>query len=268
MDFSERIHPRTAGGDELRLHFCGRRLDAPDHRFGPAAREHYWLIFLEEGCGTFTLNRQSFPLSPGMVYVCFPHMSVSYQASPGSVWTIRWVSLNGALLPHLLSELGITPEAPVLQPKDPAGLRDIYAALYEVTDTDTLRDRLRCRELVYALLGALVTGTEKRQAAPDYIDTALHYMEHNYDRELTIGELAALVNLDRGYFSKLFRQRTGTSPKAWLTAYRMEKAVRLLMETELTIGEIALSVGYGDPLYFSRLFHEAYGVSPSGYRKV
>ncbi len=267
MDFSERIHPRAAGSDELRLHFCGRRLHAPNHRFGPAAREHYWLIFLEEGCGTFTLNRQSFPLSAGMVYVCFPHMSVSYQAFPGSVWTIRWVSLDGELLVHLLPELGITPETPVLQPTDTAGLQAIYAALYEVTDTDTWKDRLRCQELVYALLGALVTKPEKRHTEPDYIDTALHYMEHNYDRELTIGELAAYVNLDRGYFSKRFRQRTGISPKRWLTVYRMEKAVRLLTETELTIGEIALSVGYGDPLYFSRLFHETYGVSPSSYRK-
>ncbi len=266
MDFSERIHPRSQGTEGLRLHFCGRRLDAPDHRFGPAAREHYWLIYLEKGEGEFTLNRRTFPLRAGMVYVCFPHASVSYSATLGSVWTIRWVSLDGEVLPKLLSSMGITMENPVITPAEPDKIRDVYAALYQVTEGDTLQDRLRCMELVYALLGTLSAGVEEKHTEPDYVDRALHYMEYNYDRELTIEELAAYVNLERGYFSKLFRARMDTSPKRWLTSYRMEKAARLLKETGLTVGEIALSVGYGDALYFSRLFHKTYGVCPRAYR--
>ncbi len=268
MDFSERIYPRSDTQETLHFHCCGRRLDAPDHRFGPAAREHYWFIFLESGKGTFTLNRKTFALSPGMVYVCFPHASVFYQAEPGSVWTIRWVSLDGDLLTHLLPAVGITMENPVVVPHEPAKVRDIYAALYEVTDTDTLHDRLRCMELTYALLTHLNVGEQKNREVPDYIDTAIHFMEHNFDRELKIEELAAYVNLERGYFSKLFRARWGMSPKKWLTTYRMEKAAVLLTETGLTVGEIALSVGYGDPLYFSRLFHETYGTCPSTFRSA
>ena len=59
MDFIEKFyHPDFEGRQigDLKLCYCGRRTGAPDHRFGPAARENYWFIYLKEGSGIYTVG--------------------------------------------------------------------------------------------------------------------------------------------------------------------------------------------------------------------
>lgn len=69
------------------------------------------------------------------------------------------------------------------------------------------------------------------------------------------------------YMSKLFKQETGESPINYLIKIRMEKAKELLVKEELSVKEIANSVGYQDAYHFSKLFKKYTGNSPSDYIK-
>lgn len=70
--------------------------------------------------------------------------------------------------------------------------------------------------------------------------------------------------------TQLYRQlknETNLTPSQFIRSIRLEKAIDLLLQTDLNISEIAFEVGFNDPNYFSRMFRESYGVSPGKYRE-
>ena len=74
------------------------------------------------------------------------------------------------------------------------------------------------------------------------------------------------VDISPYYFSKIFKEATGENFIEYLTNLRIEKAKELLDNTEMSMKEICLEVGYSNPNYFSRIFKKSVGVSPTEYK--
>ena len=88
------------------------------------------------------------------------------------------------------------------------------------------------------------------------------------DPTLTLPELASAAGLSIDHFGRLFKSRVGLAPMAYVRRLRLREAALMLRQTGHRIEEIAASVGYPDPLYFSRLFSREFGIGPRGYRKL
>jgi len=102
----------------------------------------------------------------------------------------------------------------------------------------------------------------------DYGEIARGYIEKNYWKpDLQIEDIAAFINIDRSYLFRKFKECTGRSMKQYLSEYRMERACELLRHTNLSVKSVSHSVGYQDPLYFSKVFSKSMSISPSGYIK-
>ena len=99
-----------------------------------------------------------------------------------------------------------------------------------------------------------------------YIQEAITYMEHNYQRELTVEELADACKLNRSYFSKLFKESMGCPPQEFLIRLRLSRAADMMKGMNHSIGDIAARCGYPNQLHFSRAFKKRYGVSPREWR--
>jgi len=95
---------------------------------------------------------------------------------------------------------------------------------------------------------------------------AKQYIKKNYNRSLTLGEVAEQVYLSPGHLSTLFK-KSGTTFLKYLTDIRMNQARKMMFELQYNIYEIAEKVGYSDPAYFSELFKKHTGMSPNEYRK-
>ena len=93
-----------------------------------------------------------------------------------------------------------------------------------------------------------------------------HVHSHYMDKDLTVEALSQELHVSAAYFSTVFKRETGKSFINYLTDYRMEKALRLLMEEEEKTYIIAEAVGYSDPNYFSYAFKKKFGMSPSKYK--
>lgn len=74
------------------------------------------------------------------------------------------------------------------------------------------------------------------------------------------------MGLSSSYLCRVFKEETGVNINTYINNLRMAKAVRLLEDKNYYIKEVAISVGFDDQLYFSRLFKKYYGVTPSQYR--
>ena len=95
----------------------------------------------------------------------------------------------------------------------------------------------------------------KLQQIIDYIDTYL-------DRDLSLKELATLVQMSPSYFSQLFKSATGITPHRYVINYRIERAKELMRQGKLSIAEIATQVGFADQSHLHRHFVRLVGVTP------
>ena len=108
--------------------------------------------------------------------------------------------------------------------------------------------------------------TKKEESAVDIIKTARAYIEQNYAKDLILDDVSKELMISPYYFSKLFKKRTGSTFIEYLTNVRIDKAKELLRNTNKSIKEICLDVGYADANYFSRAFKKNVGVTPSEYK--
>ncbi|MBQ3591189.1 MAG: helix-turn-helix transcriptional regulator, partial [Clostridia bacterium] len=98
--------------------------------------------------------------------------------------------------------------------------------------------------------------------------TSLSFLHEHYSQPLSISALAAMETLSVSRYRMLFHEIFGISPITYLTRLRMRQALTLLLQTNLPISHISSSVGYEDPLYFSRAFRRMFGLSPTDYRNL
>lgn len=103
-------------------------------------------------------------------------------------------------------------------------------------------------------------------AKSKYVEEAVDYIRKNYASRITINSCAEAISLSEGYLSRLFRKETGYTFNAYLAAYRIHVAMRLLRDHHMKVYEVAPQVGYTDTAYFSTQFKKAVGISPSEYQ--
>lgn len=130
-------------------------------------------------------------------------------------------------------------------------------------DEDTLPDYL---------CGLIVKAMELRDRESDnqskrILKKALSYIEENFSQEsLSLNSVAGEVNVSANYFSAIFSQAMQVTFVEYVTGKRMDKAKKLLRQTQMHTGEIAMEVGYKDPHYFSFVFKKTQGCTPREYR--
>ena len=92
------------------------------------------------------------------------------------------------------------------------------------------------------------------------------FIESNYSEHITVADAAEMSNFSESYFSKIFRQLTGTSFTQYVKEYRLERAAEKLRDTNTPISEIAFSVGFNNLSYFTRSFREKYKMTPKAFQ--
>lgn len=93
------------------------------------------------------------------------------------------------------------------------------------------------------------------------------YLESNTSRNLSSREISSHLCMNYNYISSVFKGKTGMSIMEYHEKIRMNEAARLLMNSNMNISEVGDRLGFGDPLYFSRVFKKVMGYSPSDYIK-
>lgn len=141
--------------------------------------------------------------------------------------------------------------------------------------SDDLPTEKRARALIFPVVRVLKEiiriekiAVETETAADKAVREAMRYVAENLDLPFTASDVCAAVNYSSSYVRREFKRVTGESLFGYVERIRVEKAKKLLADTDKTIKEIACAVGHPDQNYFSVSFKRAVGVAPSDYRKA
>ena len=143
------------------------------------------------------------------------------------------------------------------------GNGDVYSQVLQMESAEVLDRWLRrvCANLQNDVMN------ERQDSTKFFVKNAEEYVkEHFADQDLSVDEVCRKLNVSAAYFSTIFKKETGKTFVRYLTDYRMEKAVSMLMTGNEKTYVIAEKVGYAEPNYFSYVFKKQFGMSPSKYK--
>ena len=142
-----------------------------------------------------------------------------------------------------------------------AVIRELHRMLREKSEDDIPHIVALTMELVMEISRMV------ESALPPLLANTLNFLECNLSEEVRIADVAARLHASTDFLNRLFRKELGVSPKRWLIDRRMQLAVILLKDSDLSIQEISQKCGYGNQFVFSREFRKKYDCSPLMYRK-
>lgn len=116
------------------------------------------------------------------------------------------------------------------------------------------------------IIELIVLNKENESVLP--VRLAQEYVDRHFGEKIQLETIAEVVNLNPVYFSALFKKETGMNFSSYLANERMEKAKKLLVNTNDTIEAIGYCVGYNDYKYFCQQFKKLVGVKPNVYRRL
>ena len=119
---------------------------------------------------------------------------------------------------------------------------------------------------LYALLFENGNMRDRKMSTQELYDYAVKYVEENYAQPLSMQSVCDEIGISQTYLSRLFRKYSDTTFNAFLTRCRMEAAMKLLREKpDLLLRDVAACVGYDDSSYFTKVFHQYTGKTPSQF---
>lgn len=143
------------------------------------------------------------------------------------------------------------------------GESDVYSQAMQLESPEALGKWLQdnCIKMQHQVLN------ERLDTTKSFVTRAMEYVKEHYaDQDLSIETICGHLNVSAAYFSTVFKKETGKTFINYLTDYRMEVALELLLTQNEKTYVIAESVGYSDPNYFSYVFKKQFGMSPSKYK--
>lgn len=259
---------------DLNLYYCGEEICKPNHYWGPSVRDHYLIHYIVKGKGIFEYNGRTYKLGKGQGFLISPFELSFYQADYEDPWQYKWIGFKGLNAQSYLERANLTVEQPIFTYNKDLKLENCIDAMIDAQKLQMGRD-LMCKSLIYAFLSHLIENNNSEKTTDknsnnteSYVRKAMEFVYMNYSRKTSIEEMAQYIGLNRKYFSKIFKEITNSTPQEFLINYRINKACELMEGHNLSISNIARSVGYDDPLLFSKIFKKLKGLSPSEFRKT
>lgn len=156
----------------------------------------------------------------------------------------------------------------VYSPKNPSDAEHIFRKLYHThTTTGSFAE---CLSLLYRIYGMVMQTADTAyigQTARQRITAVREMIDRNcHDSELSVSSLAAQSDMSEVHLRKMFRSLYGTSPSQYIISARLARAKQLMQYPFLTLEECARQSGFSSLAYFSRVFREITGMTPTSYR--
>ncbi|HEX2952161.1 MAG TPA: AraC family transcriptional regulator, partial [Armatimonadota bacterium] len=174
----------------------------------------------------------------------------------------------GTAVPEMLEQAGLA-DGGVYRTNRCQDITAVFQKLVLLFNLERRQSGLGLHGLFHSLLSVIADDLHGiKYDTSGKLAPALNQMLADYNKKIDIARYALLCNLSKSRFMHLFKEATGVSPYRYQLGIRIQRAEKLLLETGMSVSEIAASVGFDDPLYFSRIFKIFTGEAPRRYKRT
>lgn len=249
---------------------CGRQDCADMHSFGPCFRTQYIIHYIIRGSGYYICEGKVNYITAGQSFLIRPFTEVHYYPDKNDPWEYTWIEFLGEDFLLLLDKIKLCDGGYVIDYVKPElilplfdYLRNIYKPTGGIRFSDTSENVVSAILSVYS---ELFPKSGQKMCESVYFDSACVMIRSSYHKaEFGIESICKELNISRVTLHRSFVKSCGISPGAYLAEYRIERAKELL-KRGVAVKATALSCGFADPLYFSKVFCKAEGISPREFR--
>jgi AraC-like DNA-binding protein len=236
----------------------------PGDHFSRQQRPTLSLSLITAGNATYRQEGRAGRVERGQVFLA--HRTQSQQLLTGDAGFLhkRSVILEGAALDAVVAALRL-PEADVVTPPDGPAVRRLFREIYRCLQRQAPDTGLQLSVLAWRLLLACAAGLGVPY--PPELRLAVSYINRNVHCRPTVKAIAAQTGLSPRHCTRLFQAHLGCSPGAFCIRQRLASARNRVLNTSLSLKEIADELGYADQFHFSTQFRRHYGLSPSALRR-
>jgi len=256
------------------LHICSMG-------YYPKAKDHYtyrkkglpenFLFYCVDGEGWYQLGKQRYEVSANEFFILPQDTEHSYGSSQEAPWSIYWVHFGGDSLPELNEVQAVQQHFKPFYVKNNGDVLTLFSKMYKTLELGYSIDNLLFANMCLSHFLALFIYNTRHYAGtasekPDCVDSAILFMQQKINENISLNELSSQYNYSVSRFSNLFRQKTGYAPIDYFVQMKMQKACQQFNFTDRSVKDIAFSMGFDDPYYFSKRFRTIIGISPKKYR--
>jgi len=250
----------------------------------PKAKDHYtyrkkglpenFLFYCVDGHGWYQIGDQRYEVSPNEFFILPQNVEHAYGSHAGDPWSIYWIHFGGDSLKEFNQIKAVQKHFKPFYIKDSGDILPIFTKIYKTLELGYSIDNLLFANMCLSHFLTLFVYNSRHYVTPvqndktDCVDNAILYMQEHINENISLNELSSQYNYSVSRFSNLFKQKTGYAPIDYFVQMKMQKACQQLDFTNKSIKDIAFSMGFDDPYYFSKRFSTMIGMSPKKYRSL
>lgn len=235
------------------------------------AHEHLFeIVLVVEGAGIYMVDGQRYVAKAGDLIFYNGRIVHDEYGGNGSALSTYCIAISGIQVPNLppdhLLPRGYSPVQSTHE--DFKYIKDLFLAIEREARTHAEVANYFTLALI-AMLSAFIAehGVTEEQRTPSLVTKARAFIDKNFKENIRLNDIAAATHTNAYYLSHLFKDEVGLSPMKYVILRRIGEAQNLLINTDMTITQIAAQVGYNNSNYFQNVFKSALTMTPLEYRK-
>ena len=225
----------------------------------------FGLELITAGDLRFVQNGKEYIAGPGNIIIKKRGGNHLYEPGPAGFVHKRFIRLDGPIIETVVGELGIE-QADVCRlshPREFAALQKRAIMLTRDQPQGYVKQLSLLAFEILLFVAQDITGSRY----PAALYASIDFMRRNLHRKVAVAEMSRFVGVSNTQLFRLFRTHLADSPLTYFNAMKIKRAAELLRHTLIPAKEIAFSLGFEEPAYFTNQFRKTLGMSPREYRK-
>lgn len=231
----------------------------------------YQINYITQGSGTLETRTNKYNLKEGSLMIIRPGVWHRYRPLSKTGWKEYYVGFNGAFAKKMFSHNNfIAKDEIIINIGHNETVIQLFLDIIENVKNEKIGFQQVCSGQLIHLVSLIVSIRKNddfsKKEIENKIQKARLIIREKTNENIDISDLAYQLNIGYSLFRKMFKKYTGISPAQYHLSLRIEQAKNLLLNSNMSIKEIAYSLDFNSIYYFSRLFKNKTGKNPSEYR--
>ena len=234
--------------------------------------QSYLFFYVESGSGKLIYQGKEYEIGKGDCVFIDCQQPYSHSTDI-DLWSLSWIHFSGVTMQDIYRKYQERGGCPVFHPENITAFTELHKSLFTLASSDDyirdMRINSGLNELLVLLMKESWHPAERSDAIlkKQNLDPIRDYLDTHYTEKVSLDALADQFFISKFYLTRVFKEQYGVSINTYIQNLRITKAKQMLRFTDKRLEDIGYQCGLGAPHYFSRIFKQVEGITPSEFRE-